>query len=644
MCGLAGILDLSAATAAEALAATARDMAGRLASRGPDEEDHFVDGPAGLALGHRRLKIIDLSPAGRQPMTSASGRYVIAYNGEVYNFVELRRELSGLGHSFRGGSDTEVLLEACDAWGLDAALERLNGMFAFALWDRDARRLSLCRDRLGIKPLYWTRQDHLVLFASTPAAFGAHPDWNPVIDRDALAAYLRFAYVPAPWSIWRGVRKLLPGQVVTIAADGTCRERRYWDLRATVERCRQERAPMDEAEAVAALDGLLRDAVGRQMVADVPLGAFLSGGLDSTTVVALMQAQSPRPVRSFTVGFPEADYDEAPHARAVAKHLGTDHTELMVTPAEALDVVPRLAEWHAEPFADASQIPTYLIARLTRDAVTVALSGDGGDEVFAGYNRYLWAERVAGGAGALPGPLRRGASRLVRAVPPRAWDAAFAAVPAGRRPRQAGDKMHKLATILELDGVDAAYRRLVSQWDRPEALLTQGREPHSPVRDQDLTAALPDPLDRMRYLDMATYLPDDILTKVDRATMAVGLESRVPLLDHRVVEFAWRLPREVLLAGGQPKRLLRRIAEAHVPSHLIDRPKSGFTVPLDAWLRGPLRPWAEDLLAEARLAGDGVFNPAPIRKAWTEHLAGRCNHQYPLWTVLMFQAWHDRWD
>ncbi len=644
MCGFAGFIGKPGALDTEALERLAGRMAERLESRGPDDAGTWVSPAAGIAIGHRRLAVIDLTAAGHQPMVSASGRTVIAYNGEVYNFADIRRDLEAEGRSFRGGSDTEVVLEACEAWGVERAVSRFIGMFAFALWDTQARRLTLVRDRLGIKPLYWGRSGGVLFFGSQPKGFFDHPAWRPEVDRDALAAYLRHAYVPAPRSVFRGIEKLEPGSLIVIDADGRETRRRYWDLREIASGAVRDRPTLDDETAIEMLDELLRDSVKRRMIADVPLGVFLSGGIDSSTVLALMQAQSDRPVKSFTIGFDEAGYDEARDAKRVARHLGTDHTELYVAPDHAQAVLPKLASWYDEPFADSSQIPTCLVSEMTRRDVTVVLSGDGGDEVFAGYNRHVGAATYSRRLGAWPRPLRASLASLLRALPPSSWDRLFRAMPRRQRLPQVGDKAHKLAALLAMPHEDALYRWLVSQWSDPDALVRGGRERQGILWDSTLRRDLPEFTDRMLLMDTVTYLPDDILTKVDRASMAVGLEARVPLLDHRVVEFAWRLPPAMKARGGQGKWLLRQVLRRYVPERLIDRPKMGFGVPVDAWLRGPLRDWAESLLAESRLRDGGYLDPAPIRDAWTEHLSGRRNHHNRLWTVLMFEAWRETWN
>lgn len=620
--------------------------------RGPDDGGAWVDAEAGIALGHRRLAIIDLSLEGRQPMHSSCGRYVIIFNGEIYNYLTIRHEVEqeSPGHAvpWRGHSDTEVALAAISRWGIEEAVKRFIGMFGFALWDRIERVLYLVRDRMGEKPLYYGRMGKSILFGSELKALRTHPDFNGEINRDALALYLRHNCIPAPYSIYREIYKLPPGTMLAVSGRDASFPVpvQYWSAREVAEQGIAEPFTGSTEEAIIALDGLLRDAVGLQMVADVPLGAFLSGGVDSSTVVALMQAQCDRPVKTFTVGFKEADYNESLHAKAVAACLGTEHTELYVTPAEAMAVIPKLPALYDEPFADSSQIPTFLVSELARRSVTVSLSGDGGDELFAGYNRYFWGRSIWKRLGWMPQSLRATAAAALTAVSPRRWDRVFNAagslLPSAIKQRTPGDKIHKLAEVLAVESPEAMYRGLASHWKDPASVVLGAREPPTALTDRHLWSNLPDFTQRMMYLDTVSYLPDDILVKVDRASMGVSLEARIPFLDHRVVEFAWRLPLSMKVRAGQGKWLLRQVLYRYVPKEMIERPKTGFGVPIDAWLRGPLRDWAEDLLDEKRLSEEGFFVPLPVREKWKEHLSGTRNWQYYLWDVLMFQAWVDQ--
>ena len=644
MCGIVGFLG-SSGVGDEALAGLAEKMSACLAHRGPDDRGTWVDDRVGLGFGHRRLSILDLSPAGHQPMLSHCGRYVLTFNGEIYNYLDLRRELeaSGAVKSWRGSSDTEVILAAITNWGIGATLERMTGMFALAVWDRAESTLHIARDRLGEKPLYYGWLAGSFVFASELKALRVHPRWQGRIDRGALSLFLRHGYVPAPFSISQGISKLVPGTYLSVRRDGTRRETTYWSAREVAEQGAADPFAGTEAEAVEELERLLFGAVGRQMVADVPLGAFLSGGVDSSTVVALMQAQSSQPVQTFTIGFREESHNEAEHAKAVARHLGTDHTELYVTAAEARNTVPRLPELYDEPFSDASQIPTFLVAQLARRKVTVSLSGDGGDELFGGYNRYFIGRGVWNKLGWLPPSVRRVAASAITTASPAQWQSVLAPFarlsPDHLRYAKPGEKLHKLASVLAAGEPDDIYRGLTSQWKDPASVVLFGSEPATMVTDRSRWARLSDFTQRMMFLDLTSYLPDDILVKVDRAAMAVSLETRVPLLDPEVVRFAWRVPLSMKLRDGQGKWLLRQVLYRHVPRELIERPKSGFDVPIGDWLRGPLRDWAESLLDEARIRREGFFDPRPIREKWDQHLSGRRDWQGPLWNILMFQAW-----
>lgn len=644
MCGIAGLWDQHHRKKGAALETALTAMTQAMVHRGPDAHGRWIDPELGLALGHRRLSIVDLSPAGAQPMVSSCGRFVISYNGEIYNAAELRPELEQAGRRFRGHSDTEVIVEGIAVWGIEETIQRLIGMFAIALWDRRERHLYLVRDRLGIKPIYWAELNGCFTFGSELKALRTETGWHPELDQRSLAAYLRFGYVPAPHTIYREVQKLQPGCILRVSPNTRPSITPYWSLEEVAIRGQDKRFPGDENEAAEALEALLRDAIKRRMVADVPLGSFLSGGIDSSTVVALMQAQTPRPVRTFSIGFHESGYDESRHAAEVARHLGTEHTELYASPKHALGVIPQLPEIYDEPFADSSQIPTYLVSEMTRQHVTVALSGDGGDELFAGYTRYLRSEALWRAIETTPRPLRSVAASGIRCLSPAAWTVVGNLIPEQRRPAQFGHKMHKLANVLAGEPeASAFYREVISLWLDPRCALPGATERHGALENAETRAAVPNFIERMQYLDTLTYLPDDILTKVDRASMAVSLEARVPLLDHRLVAFSWSLPPVMKVGTGLGKQLLRRVLYRYVPKELVDRPKMGFAIPVDRWLRRELREWAESLLSEHRLKQEGIFEAAAIRSRWTEHLEGRGNWQAALWAVLMFQAWKERW-
>lgn len=657
MCGLTGFWQPNSFDGAFA-EATALQMANTLLHRGPDDGGVWSDEVSGIALAHRRLSILDLSPAGHQPMVGATGRYVLAFNGEIYNHLELRDELKKLGAgvaqelSWRGHSDTETLLAGFSAWGIRATVERCIGMFAFAVWDREKHALILGRDRFGEKPLYYGWVGRGFAFASELKALRAVPGFDNPVDRGALALYLRHNYVPAPYSIYQGIYKLPAGHWLELTVSYlTSRQipppQPYWSAQTSAQQgVKNQLTFSGDVDATDALERVLQESIRGQMVADVPLGAFLSGGVDSSAVVALMQAEAKRTgsgsVKTFSIGFDDPAYDEAPYAKAVAKHLGTEHTELYVQPSDSLAVIPRLPEIFDEPFADSSQIPTFLVAQMTRQHVTVALSGDAGDELFCGYNRYFLAARLWDKLSYIPHPVRAAAGQLASSIPVKWWNSVYGPVsgllPMKYRVANAGDKIHKAARVLADPSANKLYMSLVSHWD-PSSVLLEAREP---VTQLTLPwPELPTLMEQMMLLDTVSYLPDDILTKVDRAAMAVSLETRVPFLDHRVFEFAWRLPMHYKVRDGQGKWLLRQVLYRHVPKALIERPKMGFGIPLDAWLRGPLREWAEELIDPIRLRQEGFFDAQVVRRTWDEHQSGKRNWAYHLWDILMFQAWLD---
>lgn len=650
MCGIAGLFDPERETDPDGLARQMGAMAEVLTHRGPDAEGYWSDPECGLAFGHRRLAVVGLGPDGSQPMVSPDRRWVLNYNGELYNHADLRRRLAGEGMAFRGGSDTEVLVAAVQAWGLDRALEASEGMFALALWDRQRRELHLVRDRFGEKPLYYGWVGNRLAFASELKSLALLPQFDATIDRDAVALYLRHNCIPAPRTIYRGVAKLLPGQVAT--ADSESRPgallgvRSYWSARRAVEEAR--RRPLDAPPSVLAdqLESVLSDSVAARMVADVPVGAFLSGGVDSSVVVALMQRHSNRPVRTYTVGFADRAFDESAEAAAVAAHLGTDHTPLLVTDHDAAEVIPRLPDIWDEPFGDVSEIPMHLVSRLARSEVTVALSGDGGDELFAGYNRHAWLDQLWRRSSVLPGPVRRAAGTALGRIPPGLIEGgarAMSALPPHTVIRNPASKVSKVGKVLAASGPDDAYLSLVSYWDHAESMVLGAGPTVSVASRPSEWPELGGITEQMLWLDTVGYLPDDILTKLDRASMAVSLETRVPFLDRAVFDLAWRLPLSAKLHDGHTKWLLRQVLYRHVPAELIERPKMGFGFPVGAMLRGPLRSWAEELLAEKRLVSQGLLDPQPIRQAWEQHLQGRRDLALELWDVLALQAWLERW-
>lgn len=647
MCGITGFIDSAHTLSSDELTERVKRMSHAIRHRGPDDSGVWTDSSNGAALGFQRLAILDLSPAGHQPMFSADERFVMIYNGEVYNFAEMRDELLPLGYAFHGHSDTEIMLAAISEWGMQAAVQKFNGMFAFAVFDRREKTLTLVRDRLGIKPLYYGWQGDVFIFGSELKSLRTYPGFKAEIDRDALALYLRYNYIPAPHTIYQGIFKLLPGTILTLT-DQRCGElplmKPYWSAREVVEAGVRKPFGGSEKEAIDELELRLRQSVQERMIADVPLGAFLSGGIDSSTIVALMQTQSNIPVKTFTIGFTEAGFDEASYAKDVARHLGTEHTELYITPEEAQTVIPKLPVLFDEPFADPSQIPTHLVAMLAHKHVTVSLSGDGGDELFGGYNRYFWTRNIWRAISWLPQSIRKATAASLNRVPPRIWNGLLTnrLIPGRFRYPNPADKVYRVADILQVTSFKQIYFELISQWKEPDAVLINGVEPESVKTGLVQWAELSDPISLMMYLDLVTYLPDDVLTKVDRASMGVSLEVRAPFLDnHEVVEFAWQLPMKLKIRNGQGKWILRQILHKYIPANIFERPKMGFGVPIDAWLRGPLREWGEDLLDEARLKRDAFFNCEPIRQKWGEHLSGQRNWQYQLWGVLMFQAWLD---
>lgn len=650
MCGLIGFTRQHSGSIEDA-SALANAMTRAITHRGPDSEGIWCEQKEPLVLGHRRLSILDLSPAGHQPMQSVCGRYVIAFNGEIYNHLKLRSQLE-TDHrdlSWRGHSDTETLLACFTVWGVERTLQATVGMFAIALWDKQEQELTLARDRMGEKPLYWGWCDDVLLFGSELKALKVHPRFNAKIDRNALTLLLRHCYIPAPYSIYQGIQKLMPGHFVQISLKGDVARAKdtypeaYWRLNHAVEQGLANPFTGSADAAVDLVESQLSASIGEQMLSDVPLGAFLSGGVDSSTIVALMQAQSERPVRTFTIGFDQGGYDEAKHAKAVAEHLGTHHTELYVRPEDALRVIPKLPEMYCEPFSDSSQIPTFLVSQMAREHVTVALSGDGGDELFGGYNRYIAARKVWGPMQRLPVFARHAAAGLLRSLSPATWDKLFdwtrPVLPARLQFAIPGEKARKLADVLALSDGHAFYRQLTSHWTDPAKVVIDATEPKTLLTTPSAWPETDHLEHAMMAMDAQTYMADDILTKVDRAAMATSLETRVPMLDHRMVELAWRMPLELKIRDGQGKWLLRQVLYNHVPRELIERPKMGFGIPLDSWLRGPLREWAEALLDETRLRSEGFFHPVRIRNMWTEHLSGKQNWQYHLWSVLMFQAW-----
>ena len=657
MCGITGFIDKKTLDLEQVVS----KMAACISYRGPDDQGVWVDKEVSLAFGHRRLSIIDLSAEGHQPMHSASGRYVIVFNGEIYNYKEFQKELVDDGYTFRGSSDTEAMLAAFDKWGVEKAVQKFNGMFAFALWDKQDRRLFLVRDRIGIKPLYYGWSGSAFYFGSELKPFKVHPNFCAGINKNSLSLLFRHNYIPTPHSIYEGVYKLPPGCILTLSLEqlsvkpstfsefrddpeSNIRPASYWSLKESILKAQENKFVGTEQEAINELESIIKDSVNLRLISDVPLGAFLSGGIDSSTVVALMQSISTNPVKTFAIGFEEQQYNEAEYAKDVAKHLGTDHTELYLRPNDALDLIPSIPYFYDEPFSDASQLPTYLVSRLARKDVTVSLSGDGGDELFVGYERYAMGETVWKLFGKVPYPIRKLLAGTISSSP--AWlnNLAFNVVkpafPIRFQKINVGRKFDSAADVIRQKSFELMYRRLVSHWWNPNELVIGSAEPLTGFSlDVDWLSRL-DTAQKMQYLDLVTYLPDDILTKVDRASMAVSLEARVPLLDHRVVEFSWRLPTSFKVKN-QRKWILREVLKRYVPEELFDRPKTGFGIPIGHWISTELREWAESLLNSTRIDNEGLLNSKLISEKWNEHLSGKQNWEYYLWDVLMFQAWLD---
>jgi len=639
MCGIAGQFDSLSSSSQEELEVLARHMGGTLGHRGPDDQGIWVDVNNGVALCHQRLSIVDLSANGHQPMVSHDSRYQIVYNGEIFNAKELRQQLEEEGCSFIGYSDTEVLLEGCVAWGVERAVKKLIGMFAFAIWDKKQQQLSLVRDRLGVKPLYWGYFGSLIMFGSELKSLRAHTGWQPEIDTAALASYVQYGYIPAPMTIYKNIFKLEPGTILQFSTGGIPEISTYWSLSDVAISGQKNQCSLTGNEASLELETLLSDAVKRRMISDVPLGAFLSGGIDSSVVTTLMQKNSMKTVRTFSIGFQESGYNEAPYASVVAKYLGTDHTEIYVTPSEARDVIPELPGIYDEPFADASQIPTYLLSKLTREHVTVALSGDGGDELFAGYNRHIQSVKISEVQQKFPSWVLDLASKVIKSFSPNVLDKMFKL----SQTPQMGEKLHKVASLINANP-ENFYSILVSNWNADEVLIRKQMKANKATAfDSDYSKILKSRSACMQLQDGLSYLPDDVLTKVDRASMAASLEVRVPMLDHRVVEFAWGLSDGLKIKNGQGKWVLKELLYKHVPQKMFDRPKAGFAIPIGEWLRGPLKEWAEELINPERLAREGFFNPDIVWDSWKKHQSGKQNNQYRLWIILMFQSWYEVW-
>jgi asparagine synthase (glutamine-hydrolysing) len=639
MCGFAGFLDKGLISYdPEAILSAMGDS---ISHRGPDDCGEWFDSAFNLGLSHRRLSVLDISLAGHQPMNSLSGRFVLVYNGEIYNHLELRKLLKQGSSStkFKGNSDTETLLCCFETWGIEATVKCLRGMFAFSVWDNQKKSLVLVRDRAGEKPLYYGWQNNVFLFGSDLKALKQHPKFNAEINRGSISLLLRHNCIPAPHSIYKDIFKLEPGNMLEITLSSRKSKKwSYWSLKDVVS---NPKFKGTADEAVSKLENLALDAVKSQMLSDVPIGAFLSGGVDSSAVASLMQSQSFNPIKTFSIGFNEQKYNEAEYAKKIAKHLGAEHTELYISSKDAMNVIPKLSELYSEPFSDSSQIPTFLLSELAKKDVTVSLSGDAGDELFCGYNRYMLTNRLWKYISILPKHMRSSMAKVMMSIPIKKWDDVSAFIPGARNLHDFGGKIHKGASVLESKSIDELYLGLVSHFINPESFVINGVEPLTSLTSKNKIKSIErlNNVEKMMALDFLTYLPDDILTKVDRASMGVSLEARVPFLDHRIIEFAWSLPLSIKIRGGNSKWPLRHLLNKYVPKELIDRPKMGFSMPVDLWLRGPLRNWAEELLNEDRLSREGYFHSELVGKMWNEHILGKNNWQHQLWSILMFQAW-----
>ncbi len=646
MCGINGFYSKSLSTFNNVIV----KMNSAISHRGPDAKGTWYDKNSGIVLGHQRLSIIDLSSAGDQPMQSSSNRFILTYNGEIYNHLEIRKEIEK-NNSFtkwRGSSDTETLLESIDFWGVEKTLQKIQGMFAFGLWDKKTRSLTLARDRMGEKPLYYGWQgkgnNRVFLFGSELKALKVHPGFDEQINRGAIALQLRHNCIPAPYSIYKDIYKLLPGHYLELKENDLKENflstpKKYWSLSERIIEGNKNQLKLDDEKILKDLEGILKLSVKKQMISDVPLGAFLSGGIDSSTVVALMQSVSNNPVKTFTVGFEENDFSEAKYAKNIAKYLGTNHTEIYVSSKKALDVIPKIPNIYDEPFSDSSQIPTFLVSQLTKQQVKVALSGDGGDELFCGYNRYLVTETFSNIFRFMPLIFRKTLASTIRSISPKKLDKILNFLPKLDHHSGFGDKMHKVANVLDLKELNDIYYTLRSHWPNPSEIVKNSKEPSTLLTKYKPNLNILNHQEKMMALDLLTYLPDDILVKVDRAAMASSLETRIPFLDHKLIEYVLKIPHSLKFRNGQGKWILKRILNQYIPKNLTERPKKGFEIPLSSWLRGPLRDWAENLLNEKRLNEENYFNSKLIREKWSEHLSGRKNWQHDLWDILMFQAW-----